>query len=483
LNSTAGGYAAALTERDVGLAVASLLLASRSPRLEDVTPAALAYLPRLSGLPVELVQRGLVQLQIFPATLLPTEVAPAGRRRPYAPGALARAGVPAPWLGWCDRWHATSTLAPKVRRAIGYAVLRAGRWLAAVHPEVSEPGQWTRELAAEYVAAVDRMAVGEWSRAPYHPSMALRGARLSAAAKDNHLRALRMFFRDGQEWGWFPRRFDAQRAFATPPSVRALIGPKPRVIADDVWAKLLWAGLNLTQADLHTRNAGAHTPYPLAMVRAVAVTWLFAGLRSDELRRLRVGCVRWQPQETTIDGTNDVLPREAVCWLDVPVNKTATAFTKAVDRVVGEAIVAWELARPAQSPQLDPKTGELVQFLFAYRGHQLGEHHLNKRLIPRLCHKAGVPSRDARGAITSHRARSTIASQLANAREPMTLLELMEWLGHRDPSTTLHYVKVTPTRLAKAYADAGYFARNVRAVEVLIDQDVIQSGAATRGEP
>jgi len=47
----------------------------------------------------------------------------------------------------------------------------------------------------------------------------------------------------------------------------------------------------------------------------------------------------------------------------------------------------------------------------------------------------------------------------------------------------MHYVKVAPTRLAKAYADAGYFARNVRAVEVLIDQEVVQSGAASKGEP
>lgn len=93
----------------------------------------------------------------------------------------------------------------------------------------------------------------------------------------------------------------------------------------------------------------------------------------------------------------------------------------------------------------------------------------------------GQPERG--GDLTSHRARSTIASQLASAKEPMSLLELMEWLGHRDPEATLRYVKVAPTRLAKAYADAGYFARNVRAIEVLIDQDVVESGAAARGEP
>jgi hypothetical protein len=35
--------------------------------------------------------------------------------------------------------------------------------------------------------------------------------------------------------------------------------------------------------------------------------------------------------------------------------------------------------------------------------------------------------------------------------------------------------------LAKAYNDAGYFARNVRTIEVLIDRDAITSGAAAKG--
>ena len=90
---------------------------------------------------------------------------------------------------------------------------------------------------------------------------------------------------------------------------------------------------------------------------------------------------------------------------------------------------------------------------------------------------------DARGPITSHRARATIASQLFNSREPMSLSELQAWLGHRSPATTQNYVAMEPTKLAKAYADAGYFARNVRAIEVLIDQDAVKSAAAACGEP
>lgn len=216
------------------------------------------------------------------------------------------------------------------------------------------------------------------------------------------------------------------------------------------------------------------------MVRAIVLVWLFCGLRRNEIVRLRVGCIRWQREQGLLRET--VPPKDAICLLDVPTNKTGTAFTKPVDRVVGEAIQGWERLRPEQPLASDAKTGELVHYLFAYRGYRVGLDYLNQTVIPRLCHKAGVPLYDARGPITTHRARSTIASQLATAKDPMTLLELQQWLGHRSPESTRHYVSVTPTRLAKSYTDAGYFRRNVRTIEVLIDQDVIKSGAAALGE-
>ena len=50
----------------------------------------------------------------------------------------------------------------------------------------------------------------------------------------------------------------------------------------------------------------------------------------------------------------------------------------------------------------------------------------------------------ARGKITSHGARSTIASQLYNAKEPMTLSELQAWLGPSHTNATQHYAKDQP---------------------------------------
>ena len=174
---------------------------------------------------------------------------------------------------------------------------------------------------------------------------------------------------------------------------------------------------------------------------------------------------------------------DRVCLLDVPAHKTGAPFTKPVDALVGQAIDAWEAVRPAQPPLLDPRTGEPVALLFCLRAKRVARDYFNQALIPALCRKAGVPRADARGRITSHRARSTIASQLYNAKEPMTLFELQAWLGHRSPQSTQHYTQITPTRLAQAYADAGYFARNLRTIEVLIDREAVQSGAAASGTP
>jgi hypothetical protein len=60
----------------------------------------------------------------------------------------------------------------------------------------------------------------------------------------------------------------------------------------------------------------------------------------------------------------------------------------------------------------------------------------------------------------------------------MTLFEPQDWLGHTTPAATQHYAKITPTKLAKSYADAGYFKRNLGAIEVLVDQEVVRRGRA-----
>jgi integrase len=456
--------------------LAQALLINRSSRLEDLSTEALA---RLRAHPATTARHS--------ASLyaLQRAIAELGHcQPPVRPGfhhAPTLAGVPATWAAYLDRWHDTSTLTADVRANIRVNLAKAGRWLAAEHPEASDPSRWTRATCAAWVATVDRMAVGDWVQRRDHLHERV-GTPIAPRTKAHMLMGTRVFFRDLQEWEWIPRRFDPTRALAVPRSVAALIGTDPRVIADDVWAKLLWAGLNLQAQDLPGTSAGSY--YPLALIRALALAWLFSGLRSDELSRLRVGCIRWQHDGQPIPGdSREVLAEQAVCLLDVPVHKTGTAFTKPVDPIVGQVIEAWQAERPTQPKRLDRKTNEHVDLLFSIRAHPVAKDYINRALIPLLCAKAGVPTADVRGNITSHRARSTIASQLYNAKEPMTLFELQAWLGHRSPLSTQHYAKITPNTLTRAYTEAGYFARNLRTIEVLVDRDAVASGAAAAGEP
>ncbi len=487
--STWGYRSQTLTAVRVVTAIALLLC--KSGRLEDISSAQLQaiwdceqYARRRGHL--VLLSRALHDLKIIDHAL---SGGPA--RPPTESFRTARsAGVPEAWFSVVDRWEATSTLAPSTRAGIRNALLRIGRWLSEVHPDITTPDQWDRALAANAIATIDRWRVGDYTSTP--PTRHV-GKPIAPAFKSALIQALRVFFADLQEWGWISRRLNPLRTFAVPRSIRALIGPAPRVIADDVWAKLLWAGLNLEPGDFPRhgpeaypegeRESAGHPFYPVPLLRALALVWLFAGLRSDEILRLRVGCFRWQSDDGAVPGTDDPLPGDAVCLLDVPAHKTGADFTKPVDPVVGRGLEAWQAARPSQPPLLDERTGEVVDFLFSFRGRPVAKNYLNKGLIPTLCRKAGVPRSDARGAITSHRARSTIATQLYNAKEPMSLFELQAWLGHRSPSSTQHYARITPNTLTKAYRDAGYFARNVRAIEVLVDRDAVQSGAAASGEP
>lgn len=388
-------------------------------------------------------------------------------------GARIAEGVAPAWAEWIERWRRTSTL--ESRDHLRLHLYKLGRWLGIHHPQINSPEQWTRDLCVEYVAAACRMRVGDYTVRKIDLPRA--GERLTPRAMAAELVAARTFFWDCQEWGWIPRRFDPGRSLALPRSVKAQIGRKPRVIADDVWARLLWAGLRLEEGDLPRagRDGVQGAAYPLEYIRALALVWLFAGLRSDEIGRLRVGCVRWQQPPADVD-------TRPVCLLDVPVHKTGVDFTKPVEPQAGRAIEAWEAVRPRQPQHVDRKTGELVDLLFMHRARPMRREIINESVIPTLCRKANVPTQDVRGRITSHRARATIASQLFNSREPMSLFELQAWLGHGSPASTQHYVAITPTKLAKAYADAGYFERNVRAIEVLIDQDTLKQAAAT-GEP
>lgn len=462
---------------EVQNALCELFLVSRSAELATLTAGSLEHL-RNQECAYGLKQATFMLSHAFVALgIMSSPLAPYVSSKPRR--SVDFNSISPEWQSWCKRWYETSTLRPSTRRSVRCRLRVVGRWLQKAHPEVSRPDQWTRQLAAEHVAASGLLRVGELvdDRQRIYPDRLL-----SISSRLGHLSALRCFFTDLLLWELVPRRFDPRQAFRFPRSLALLRSPNPRIIAEDVWAKLLWAGLNLEQADLprskNSLSQAALPRYPLAMMKAAAIVWLFAGLRKDEIARLRIGCVRQQTRGAGPQSKEG----PSVCLLDVPANKTSGAYTKPVHGAVRETIKAWQELRPAMHAVTDEKTGEVFQVLFGYRGRSMGSAILNRTLIPMLCRKAGVPDTDVRGPITSHRARSTIATQLYNAKEPMSLLALKEWLGHRCLASTQWYATVSPHKLTQAYVDARYFERNVAVVQVLLDRTAIESGAAGKGE-
>ena len=181
---------------------------------------------------------------------------------------------------------------------------------------------------------------------------------------------------------------------------------------------------------------------------------------------------------STISG--QITRADRVCYLDVPAGKTSAGYTKPVNIAVRTFIEDWARIRPKQHPQLDRRTGEMVNFLFQVRNRTLDSRIVNNTLIPVLCAKAGVSMEDSRGRITSHRGRASAVTALASVPKGMTLIELAEWCGHRSPQSTMHYIRVKPTRLASAFAQADQLAHMI---EVFIDHDAVISGAAQDGAP
>ncbi len=137
-------------------------------------------------------------------------------------------GIASEWASWCKRWRETATLQPESKKLVYYEMLLVGRWLAQVHPDITSPQQWTRELAADYVAMITTLTNGQWASGITNLPKTKVGQPATAATKSRYLSGMRTFFRDIQEWGWIPRRFDPMRVFATPTSLEKPIWVKAK---------------------------------------------------------------------------------------------------------------------------------------------------------------------------------------------------------------------------------------------------------------
>ena len=214
--------------KQVQWVLCTVLLANKSPRLEDLTVELLEDEKRLMTVRHRRSHILVLSKALAALGYIPNDLSATWRVGSMKNVGSATNGVAPEWVRWVDRWYATSTLQEHCRRRYRLILLKAGRWVTELHPDYVTPDCWTRELAAEWVATVCHMKIGEWTQRS-DGSVKKVGHLLSARARAHHLSSVSTFFRDCQEWEWISRRFDPRRCFAAPRSLRALIGPKPRV--------------------------------------------------------------------------------------------------------------------------------------------------------------------------------------------------------------------------------------------------------------
>ncbi len=198
------------------------------------------------------------------------------------------------WVAWIRAFWQQTPLSQRNRTETTGHVLLACRWLAQHHPQVTEPSQWTREIALAYVAyTCNEATVFDYASPLIRQRLAKKlekrqGEPLKPATMAARIKGLRIFFRGLQKYSFEvdgllePRlevSWNPTDVFATPEYVMTQIQPNPRNVEEEAWLKLVWTACTLS-AEM-VKEAAPRTTYPLLLQRAVALVWVTGCRRSD----------------------------------------------------------------------------------------------------------------------------------------------------------------------------------------------------------
>ena len=117
-------------------------------------------------------------------------------------------GIHPRWVAWVRAFWQQTPLSQHHRTEITGHVLMACRWLAQHYPQVTEPSQWTREIALAYVAYVcNEATVFDYASPLIRQRLAKQlekrqGEPLKPASMSARLQGLRAFFRGLQKYSY-----------------------------------------------------------------------------------------------------------------------------------------------------------------------------------------------------------------------------------------------------------------------------------------
>jgi integrase len=305
---------------------------------------------------------------------------------------------------WLDRRAAA--LQPSTVYALALTMRSFLGHLAAAAPEV------------QTFAAVRHEHVISWMNAVATELSTKTGRRLTPYSQRGRVVRLAQFFKDAEDWGWsdVPRwplvaKRDLQRQ---PDRIPRFI---PRADLD-----------RLMEAIRMLAN-------PFQRAAMLVARW--SGARRGEIRRLTTDCL-----DSYADGT---------ARLRIPVGKTARERLIPPHDEAADALrtVLAIRANVADRCLPDERTGEQVRFVFVWRGKLMSVRHLFGAPLKRVCGAAGLIDATGKPAITMHRFRHTLGTELAE--RGAKLHTIMSILGHESPQMTMAYARISDPEVLRDY--------------------------------
>jgi integrase len=279
-------------------------------------------------------------------------------------------------------------------------------YLATTIPQVERFSDLTRDQALGFVSAMTKEVRSRTSQP------------LSAAARRARISTVIMFFRDAIAWGWpdMPSRplLDHRDMPRLPERI-------PRYIPTDELARLMAAVAQLS------------CPYQ----RAALLVARWSGARRGEICRLSLDCLDTYP-----DGT---------ARLRIPAGKTMKERVVPLHEEAAEALrtIIAERRSALERPLPDRRTAHKLQYLFLRRGRPMSTTSLFDYALRDACRTAGLVDANGRPAVTAHRFRHTVGTQLAE--RGAKLHTIMSVLGHESPHMSMIYARISDAEVLRDY--------------------------------
>ncbi|VDC50062.1 tyrosine-type recombinase/integrase [Brevundimonas mediterranea] len=323
--------------------------------------------------------------------------------RKIMPSAVVRAAQPAMGVlveKWLER--RAPTLRPATLYHLALTVRSFLDHLAATAP------------AIQTFAAVKHQHVVSWMNAMATDPSLKTGRPLTPHSQRGRVVRLAQFYKDAEDWAW------------------ADVPRWPLVARRDLPRQPERIPRYIPRADLD-RLMGAIRALPDPFQRAAMIVARWSGARMGEVRRLTTDCLDSYP-----DGT---------ARLRIPVGKTARERVIPLHDEAADALrtVFAMRATVADRNLPDERTGDLVRFVFVWRGKLMSERHLFGTPLKRVCDATGLVDAFGKPTITMHRFRHTLAERGAK------LHTIMSILGHESPQMTMVYARISDAEVLRDY--------------------------------